>query len=82
MDFNVQLEFLHDAYVSYKKKVEVQTQPWMVDDKVDMCESFNYLRSQSDICMRWTRTYHERTNIRINLVSIIWLHMYLLNIEY
>jgi hypothetical protein len=74
MDFNVQLVFLHNAYILYKKKVEARTHPWVIGDNVNMCESFDYLKSQTDICMRWTRTYHERTNIRINLVSIILVH--------
>jgi hypothetical protein len=65
----VQLAFLNDAYLSYKKRIEGQSHSWKLDESVNMCESFDFLKSQCDICMRWTRTYHERTNIRINLVS-------------
>jgi hypothetical protein len=65
----VQLAFLNDAYASYKETLGAQTKPWSLDKTVDMCESFDMMLSQCDTCVRWTRTYFERTNIRINLVS-------------
>jgi hypothetical protein len=64
------MRFLRNAYESYTKMLEVQTPAWTIDDAlIDMRESFDSFASQCDVCMRWTKTYHERTNIRINLVS-------------
>jgi len=67
-DFNVQLRFLNEAYICYTKTVGAQSKAWSLDMTVDMGESFEMLMSQCDTCVRWTRQYHERTNIRINLV--------------
>ncbi|KAF2828409.1 hypothetical protein CC86DRAFT_465246 [Ophiobolus disseminans] len=68
MDFHVQLKFLSEAYISYTKAVSAQKPAWNHDKAVNMYESFGTLISQCDICMRWTRQYHERTNLRINLL--------------
>ncbi|KAF2028023.1 hypothetical protein EK21DRAFT_114227 [Setomelanomma holmii] len=68
IDLHAQLIFLRDAYVLFKEMIGKQAQMWPVDKKIDMGESFDMLKSQIDICMRWTRQYHERTNIRINLL--------------
>jgi hypothetical protein len=69
MDFHAQLGFLRDLYSTYMKTLRTQRPKWAVDESVDMSESFNMLISQCEISMRWARQYHERTNIRIGLVS-------------
>jgi hypothetical protein len=68
-DFNAQLGFLRESYVIYKEALGPSASSWGFD-KVDMRESFDMLISQCDTCIRWTNVYHDRTSLRINLVSI------------
>jgi hypothetical protein len=70
MDLNVQLDFLRDAYSQYAKKLNVSKASWNVDRGEDIMGTFDVLRSQCDICHRWTQVYRERTDNRINLVSL------------
>ncbi|CAO2647801.1 Nn.00g087230.m01.CDS01 [Neocucurbitaria sp. VM-36] len=68
VDFQAQLGFLRESYVKYKEILAAQSPSWDIDKAVDMCESFEMLISQCDTCIRWTKVYHERTNLRINLL--------------
>jgi hypothetical protein len=70
MDLNVQLNFLRDAYSQYAEKLKVSKRSWTVDRGEDIMGTFDVLRSQCDICHRWTQVYRERTDNRINLVSL------------
>ncbi|KAH4817025.1 hypothetical protein HBI55_040160 [Parastagonospora nodorum] len=67
-DFYLQLKFLRSTYDIYMKTLESQSPVWAVDTTVDICESFDLFSSQCDVFVRWARTYHERTNLRINLL--------------
>jgi hypothetical protein len=65
-DLLAQLQFLQKTYNLIKGK---RGMGWIYDYGVDAGESFEALISQCDICVRWTQVYHDRTNIRIQLVS-------------
>lgn len=69
-DFYLQLKFLRSTYDIYMETLESQNPVWIVDSTVDIRESFDLFSSQCDVFVRWARTYHERTNLRINLVSM------------
>lgn len=69
-DFQAQLVFLHESYVTFREVLGAQSTPWPLDKTVNMCESFDMLRSQCDTCIRWTSIYHDRTKLRIDLVSV------------
>lgn len=64
-DLLAQLKFLQKTYIEIKEK---RDQDWVCDRRIDAGEKFDVLISQCDICVRWTQVYHDRTNIRINLV--------------
>jgi hypothetical protein len=66
-DLLAQLRFLHDTYNKISQK---RGRDWVFDRKADAAESFEVLISQCDICVRWTQVYHDRTQTRINMVSI------------
>lgn len=70
-DLQAQLDFLHGACEKYMTTLKDQTEGWPADFNVDMCDSFTVLKSQCDVLKRWTQAYHDRTNIRINLVGVI-----------
>lgn len=66
-DLLAQLRFLHAAHDQIKEKRGLD---WTSDPTDDAGESFEVLISQCDICVRWTQVYHDRTQTRINMVSI------------
>ncbi|KAH7077769.1 hypothetical protein BKA63DRAFT_593022 [Paraphoma chrysanthemicola] len=68
MDLKLQMDFLRDAYMRYEEKVRANTFIWTVDLIEDVRDTIDVLRSQCDICHRWTQVYRERTDNRINLV--------------
>ena len=65
-DLLAQLRFLHETYIKIREK---RGRHWPNDFKVDPGEAFEVLKSQCDICVRWTQVYHDRTQTCINLVS-------------
>ncbi|KAF1932880.1 uncharacterized protein M421DRAFT_1459 [Didymella exigua CBS 183.55] len=64
-DLLAQLQFLQKTYNIIRGK---RSKDWLCDRGVDAGESFEALISQCDICVRWTQVYHDRTNIRIQLL--------------
>lgn len=42
---------------------------WPMEQNVDAGETFEVLKSQCDICVRWMQVYYDRTKTRIGLVS-------------
>lgn len=64
-DFQSQLKFLRDSNKTFAKRFNC----WQNDQGADLDDSFKTLQSQSEICMRWTKTYRSRTEVCINLVS-------------
>ncbi|KAH7088327.1 hypothetical protein FB567DRAFT_591733 [Paraphoma chrysanthemicola] len=68
MDLKLQLDFLRDGYVTYEEKLRADNSVWTVDLEEDVRDTIDVLRSQCDICHRWTQVYRERTDNRINLV--------------
>ena len=69
-DFGAQLRFLRDSYTKWREAAGSPGALW-VFDQVDTGESFDMLISQCDTCIRWTRGYYDRTNLRINLVIVL-----------
>lgn len=62
------VDFLQRAYDKYCKATEQST--WKVEKSWNTQEYLGVLKSQGVNCEKWTTVYKERTNIRINLVSI------------
>jgi hypothetical protein len=69
-DLLAQLAFLQKTYNMFRAK---RGKDWKCDRRVDAGESFEALISQCDICVRWTQVYHDRTQIRVDLVSFAGL---------
>jgi hypothetical protein len=65
-DLLAQLGFLHDTYNMVRDK---RGSDWLLDPTSDAGESFEVLKSQCDICVRWTQVYYDRIQTRIGLVS-------------
>jgi len=65
-DLQAQLDFMLDSHV----KFEQARSSWNVVRSKSVSDTLDVLRSQCDICLRWTQVYRERTDIRINLVRI------------
>jgi hypothetical protein len=63
-DLQAQLDFMLDSH----GKFEQARSSWNVGRSNTVSDTLDVLRSQCDICLRWTQVYRERTDIRINLV--------------
>ncbi|KAF2023595.1 hypothetical protein EK21DRAFT_80526 [Setomelanomma holmii] len=68
MDLHVQLGFLQETHTMFANKLSLNKNGWMVQLRESVHDTFNVLRSQCDICLRWTHVYRARTDNRINLV--------------
>jgi hypothetical protein len=64
-----QLDFLRDGYPKLEEALQKGTKSWSATRTANVENVFDVLRSQCDICVRWSQTYRERTEIHINRVS-------------
>jgi hypothetical protein len=70
LDFQTQLDFLRGTYTKYTQILQDDKNGWELDRTFSTGESLDVLRAQCENYVRWITVYGERTNIRINLVSI------------
>lgn len=70
-DFQSQLIFLQATYKTFCDAARWSSVGWKIDLTVDYSESFLALQSQNKICIRWIRTYLDRTNVVSVLMDAI-----------
>ncbi|KAJ8107400.1 hypothetical protein OPT61_g8894 [Boeremia exigua] len=64
-DLLAQLKFLQNTSKTFKEK---RGQDWTFNQTADAEETFEVLISQCGVCVRWAQSYHDRTQVRINML--------------